>query len=175
MFFDGAITSTSGTLPSGVTPAKSFTTSNVTFGCTAGAMVSALEWTRMVYPSGSALATAEAPMVPPPPVRFSTTTVCPICAETRSKTTRGMTSVALPADSGTITLIGCRVGQTCAWAGAAAAIIDTQAATNPRVAHQVAHQVARRFAHPRAIRHTPVIASRRPFVVPARAGGTTER
>jgi hypothetical protein len=37
----------------------------------AGAVTSALEWTRMVWPSASALAAALTPMAPPPPGRFS--------------------------------------------------------------------------------------------------------
>src|SRR5436190_8056591 len=57
-----------------------------------------------------------APIVPPAPGRFSTTTLCPSCLPTCSITTRAMMSLALPAPSGTITVI-LRVGQSCAEAG----------------------------------------------------------
>src|SRR5260370_37448618 len=54
-------------------------------------------------------------IVVPPPPRFSTTIGCPSCADNGSKTTRGMTSVALPAAKATIARIGL-LGQ--AWATA---------------------------------------------------------
>src|ERR1700722_15844761 len=62
-----------------------------------------------------------APIVPPAPGRFSTTMVRPSCLPTWSMTTRVITSVALPAPSGTITVM-LRDGQSCADAGAASAI-----------------------------------------------------
>src|SRR5262249_25102126 len=76
-------------------------------------MVSAEAVARMVYPSGSAFATAALPMVPPAPARFSTTIGWPSWLESWSKTSRGTTSTALPAPNGTIALIGL-VGQACA-------------------------------------------------------------
>ena len=69
----------------------------------AGAVTSALEWTRIVWPSGSALATALTPIAPPPPGRFSMMKVWPTLAETCSNTVRGSRSVALPGENGTMT------------------------------------------------------------------------
>src|SRR5206468_5725955 len=59
---------------------------------------------------------APAIVVPAPP-RFSTTIGCPSCADNGSKTTRGMTSVALPAAKAMIARIGL-LGQACATASA---------------------------------------------------------
>src|ERR1700747_729039 len=72
-------------------------------GWIAGAVTSALEWTRIVWPSGSALATAPTPMAPPPPGRFSMMMACPTLAATCSNTVRGSRSVALPGANGTTT------------------------------------------------------------------------
>src|SRR5258708_32971439 len=72
-------------------------------GWIAGAVTSALEWTRIVWPSGSALATAPTPMAPPPPGRFSMMMVWPTFAATCSNTVRGSRSVALPGANGTTT------------------------------------------------------------------------
>ena len=71
----------------------------------------------MVWPSGAALATMLAPMVPPAPGRFSITKVCPTCLPTCSKTTRAMMSLATPAGIGTTT-VTLRDGQSSATAGA---------------------------------------------------------
>ena len=60
--------------PSGTTAEKSRAGSNVRFGCNSGLIVCAEEFTRMVYPSGSDLATKAVPIVVPAPPRFSTTT-----------------------------------------------------------------------------------------------------
>ena len=84
----------------------------------AGVVTMPLEWTRIVWPSGSALATVMVPMVVPPPGRFSMTIVWPVCAATCSNTVRGTRSVALPAPNGTMTRTGL-VGQVCAAAGSA--------------------------------------------------------
>jgi hypothetical protein len=54
-----------------------------------------------------------APMVPPPPGRFSTTKVWPICRAPWSSTMRATTSFALPAVNGLITWIAL-VGHGCA-------------------------------------------------------------
>src|SRR4051812_621732 len=67
----------------------------------------------MVWPSGSALATTPAPMVPPAPGRFSITNDCPNCSERRCATVRAMMSVALPAVNGTMTETRL-LGQDCA-------------------------------------------------------------
>ena len=52
------------------------------------------------------------PMELPAPGRFSITIGWPTCFDTSSNTMRAITSVALPAVSGTTTLIGL-VGQAC--------------------------------------------------------------
>src|SRR5215831_15487324 len=72
-------------------------------GWIAGAVTSALEWTRIVWPSGSAFATAPTPMAPPPPGRFSMMMAWPTLAATCSNTVRGSRSVALPGANGTTT------------------------------------------------------------------------
>ena len=54
-----------------------------------------------------------APVVPPAPGRFSITKVWPSCLPTWSITTRAITSLALPAPSGTTT-VTLRAGQSCA-------------------------------------------------------------
>src|ERR1700710_2094408 len=55
------------------------------------------------------------PSVPPAPGRFSTTMDWPSSAESRSNTSRGTTSVALPAPNGIVALITCD-GHSCACA-----------------------------------------------------------
>src|SRR4051794_22778524 len=72
-----------------------------------------------------------APMVPPAPGRFSTTAACPSCLPTWSITTRARMSLALPAPSGTITLM-VRVGHSCADAGAKAYRTDKRAGISAR-------------------------------------------
>src|SRR5437868_4678729 len=67
----------------------------------------------MVCPSGSALATAATPSVPPAPARFSTTNGWPSCSDRRCVTVRAMMSVALPAVNGTMTCTRL-VGHDCA-------------------------------------------------------------
>ena len=61
--------------------------------------------------------------VPAPP-RFSTTNVCPICLPTCSNTVRAVISVALPAVNGTMILIGCFAGHSCAGALSGASAIN---------------------------------------------------
>ena len=73
----------------------------------------------MVWPSGSARATAPMPIVPPAPGRFSTTKGWPSCSDSRCATVRAMMSVALPAVNGTITVTRL-VGQDCDCACASA-------------------------------------------------------
>src|SRR6516164_2422447 len=65
-------------------------------------------------------------IVVPPPPRFSTTIGCPSCADNGSKTTRGMTSVALPAAKAMIAWIGL-LGQV--WATASLPHPSSKAAT----------------------------------------------
>ncbi len=65
-----------------------------------------------VWPSGSAVATMRAPIVPPWPGLFSTTTA-PIETDSFCATSRAITSTGPPAPNGTIILIGL-VGK--AWA-----------------------------------------------------------
>jgi hypothetical protein len=57
-----------------------------------------------VYPSGSALATASAPILPAAPVRFSITTGCPHFFASHSVKMRGITSAVPPAGNGTMIL-----------------------------------------------------------------------
>ena len=64
---DGETTSTFGETPIGMTAEKSRAGSNVRFGCNSGLIVCAEEFTRMVYPSGSDLATKAVPIVVPAP------------------------------------------------------------------------------------------------------------
>src|SRR2546426_715810 len=90
------------------------------FAWIAGVVTRALEWTRIVWPSGSDLATALVPTVVPPPGRLSMRMVWPTWADTCSNTVRGTMSVALPGAYGTITRT-VFVGQGCAHAGAASA------------------------------------------------------
>src|SRR5262249_61801795 len=97
----------------------------------AGAVTSALEWTRIVWPSGAALATALTPMAPPPPGRFSTIMVCPTSAATCSNMVRGSRSVALPAANGTMTWTRL-VGQTLAADVCGAGV---SAASGPIIVH----------------------------------------
>src|SRR4051812_23932062 len=52
-------------------------------------------------------------MLPPAPVTFSTTTVCPRLFVIRSATIRAIVSVGPPAENGTTTVTG-RVGKFCA-------------------------------------------------------------
>ena len=64
------------------------------------------EWTISVRPSGGALATTPAPIVPPAPARFSTYTGCPHISESFCPTVRARISVALPAVNGTMIFTG---------------------------------------------------------------------
>src|SRR4051794_16164948 len=87
-----------------------------------------------------------APMVPPAPGRFSTTAACPSCLPTWSITTRARMSLALPAPSGTITLM-VREGQSCAFAGAKAYRTDKRAGISARSmdAPRVFRRIVREF------------------------------
>src|SRR5215831_7264140 len=99
-------------------------------GWIAGAVTSALEWTRIVWPSGSALATAPTPMAPPPPGRFSMMMACPTLAATCSNMVRGSRSVALPGANGTTTWTRL-VGQTLA----ADVCVEVSAVSGPIIVH----------------------------------------
>src|SRR5882757_2799291 len=70
-------------------------------------------------------------MVPPAPGRFSTTMVAPICLATWSMTTRAITSLALPAPSGTTTVMFLE-GQS--WADAAP---DSNASAIPNASRRL--------------------------------------
>src|SRR3954468_16655554 len=87
-----------------------------------------------------------APMVPPAPGRFSTTADWPSCLPTCSITTRARMSLALPAPSGTITLM-LREGQSCADAGARAKVTDKRAGISARTmdAPRVFRRIVREF------------------------------
>src|SRR5215510_13934211 len=119
-------------------------------------MACADECTRIVYPSGSALATDAAPMVPPAPVRFSTTTAWPSRAASWSETVRAMMSMALPAVTGTITRSGL-LGQACACASCVGAPVEPSNKANMASArhHMDRLPVAGVLAHTRrTIAHT---------------------
>src|SRR6266851_6930001 len=66
-----------------------------------------------VYPSGAARATRPTPMLPPAPVVFSTTTVCPSALPMRCAMIRPSVSVGPPAENGTTIVTAC-AGYTCA-------------------------------------------------------------
>ena len=53
------------------------------------------------YPSGSAFAVSLAPITPPPPALFTTTTVCPKALPRGSAIVRAMMSVVPPGAKGT--------------------------------------------------------------------------
>src|SRR5262249_5149316 len=108
----------------------------------AGAVTSALEWTRIVWPSGSALATALTPIAPPPPGLLPMMMGCPTLAETSSNTVRGKRSVALPGENGTITCPRL-VGHACACAGVAAAtaMIKPAASADAARRHALPHEL----------------------------------
>src|SRR5215475_9882645 len=59
-----------------------------------------------VYPSGGLFIAASMPMVPPAPVRFSTTTCWPIVSDMRSPAARAIKSIAPPGASGTMIRTG---------------------------------------------------------------------
>ncbi|MCY1218481.1 hypothetical protein D9M72_304300 [compost metagenome] len=62
--------------------------------------------TSSVYPSGDDFATCSAPMLPPAPLRLSTTTGCFNRTDNSWLTTRATASVAPPGGKGTTSLIG---------------------------------------------------------------------
>src|SRR6478672_4551539 len=99
----------------------------------------------MVWPSGAALATRLAPIVPPAPGRFSITKVCPTCLPTCSNTVRAMRSLATPAGTGTTT-VTLRVGQS--WADAwpkAASVIAAPRITRRAIFIVISSKRARRL------------------------------
>ena len=65
-----------------------------------------LDAARMVYPSGSDLATESVPMEPPAPALFSITTDWPKILDISCATTRPAKSVACPGGQGTIIFKG---------------------------------------------------------------------
>src|SRR5690606_12028348 len=72
----------------------------------------------MVYPSGLALATCAAPILPPAPGLFSTTIGWPRSLASDSPSVRAITSIAPPGGKGTIQVMG-RSGYAAAAAEAA--------------------------------------------------------
>src|SRR5262245_12425137 len=84
-----------------------------------------------VWPSGSALATTSAPMFPPAPGRFSTTTGWPSVLASSSPTARARTSTSPPAGNGAIMRMGF-VGQVCAAAADARPAVRIRNAANVR-------------------------------------------
>src|SRR5580704_15558097 len=80
------------------------------------------------------------PIVPPAPGRFSTTMAWPSLAASRSNTTRGTTSAALPAPNGIVALIRCE-GQLSACAAATNTAIPATnpQRTTPRIRHSGSH------------------------------------
>src|SRR6266850_6931668 len=66
-----------------------------------------------MWPSGAARTTRPTPMLPPAPVTFSTTTVCPRLFVIRSAMMRAIVSVGPPAENGTTIATG-RAGKLCA-------------------------------------------------------------
>ncbi len=85
-----------------------------------------------VCPSGSALATAVRPMLPPAPGRFSITSGWPSFSLTRGAMARTMASALPPGGKVTITRMGL-VGQAASWARAGLAKANSVAP--PRAAH----------------------------------------
>src|SRR5215470_10879358 len=77
--FEGAATNTLGCTPNSATGTKSCSGSQGSVLYSATAEPCEDVNSRMVYPSGSALATEADPIVPPAPVRFSMTKDWPIC------------------------------------------------------------------------------------------------
>src|SRR5687767_4145487 len=71
-----------------------------------------------VYPSGGDLATRSAPMLPPAPPLFSTTTGCPHASVSLAAMARPKVSAIPPTANGTTILIGL-VGYAWAWAAPA--------------------------------------------------------
>jgi len=72
------------------------------------AVVDTVAMPRM-YPSAGARASSVAPITPPPPALFSTTTLCPSDLPSGSDITRAMMSVVPPGANGTcrrMTLVG---------------------------------------------------------------------
>src|SRR5262245_26015547 len=84
-----------------------------------------------VWPSGSALATTSAPILPPAPGRFSTMTGWPRVLASSSPTARASTSTSPPAGNGAIMRMGF-VGQVCAPAADANAAPRIRNAANVR-------------------------------------------
>ena len=114
----GLTTSTCPPLPRPVMGAKSFTGSYESFlyRCSLAACV-VLVVMRMVWPSGAALATAAAAIMPLAPALLSTTTACLVSLVMDWPMARASWSVALPAANGTTKVMGL-AGKVCAAAGA---------------------------------------------------------
>ena len=81
--------------------AKSFCGSKGKRGYKPAAMTNELSVNNRVWPSGADLATASAPMVPPAPPLFSTTTCWPSCSDNSAAKARADKSVNEPGAKGT--------------------------------------------------------------------------
>src|SRR5712691_9569298 len=99
-------TSTFAPLPTSATGARSFFVSkgSVLYSDTLIALAGAA--IRSVRPSGGALATKSAPMLPPDPVRFSTITGCQGASSRRGASARAVKSVIPPGGKVTTNRIG---------------------------------------------------------------------
>ena len=105
--------------------AVSWSGSNGRFEYSAGAIEIEEVVNSSVWPSGAAWATADAPIEPPAPPRFSRMNVPLVCAPSRSFISRAGTSTGPPAANGTMTRTALDGGHS--WAVAAGA--ETSAAT----------------------------------------------
>src|SRR5262245_22417629 len=88
---------------------------------------------KMVWPSGSELATAAAAMLVPAPGLFSITTCWPQIRDSRSAVMRATVSVDPPGAYGTTMRTG-RAGQSCASAGRLTAVASANAAASGHAA-----------------------------------------
>jgi len=121
------------------TGVKSVTGLNGTFLYRLAAISRVLALTITVCPSGAALATWSAPMLPLAPGLFSTITGWPRRSESFGPTVRAMMSMPVPGVKGTTTLIGW-LGQVWAWtvrAGATSALANAAASADLRVSLMV--------------------------------------
>jgi hypothetical protein len=104
---DGFTTSICGAVASSETGARSRSGSNGMLRYSALLMANTpLVLTSSVWPSGAALATASAPMLPPAPARFSTTNGWPIASCRRLASARPTMSGVEPGGKVTTTLTG---------------------------------------------------------------------
>jgi hypothetical protein len=103
-------TTTNGYVSTSDIHAKSRTGSYGRFFVTAECAVNAPLMKRSVWPSGVALVTKFAPISPPAPGRFSTTTFCPSFSARRGASRRPTVSVLPPAANGETRRMGRTAG-----------------------------------------------------------------